>query len=243
MKTISKETRTHIEAWIEKTYQGYNAEDSEPIKELLEAYDAQQTEIEWLKRERQEVREVLGVHGSDTMTAPAARGLMIKHERERRIQVGEILSVEKHVEALASRLEVLERITHQACPCLHTTPCDERCTCVNGWSSFGCRRCCSYGSKEQRKTMAEHLVEGFIKDLTEKILNGFIETIHNPTVIKLNDRINELELYLEQGVAEMILTPGFGSEDDSRKDWVALATKLLEDDVECEKQNRKEGIE
>lgn len=91
--------------------------------------------------------------------------------------------------------------------------------------------------------MAEHLVEGFIKDLTEKILNGFIETIHNPTVIKLNDRINELELYLEQGVAEMILTPGFGSEDDSRKDWVALATKLLEDDVECEKQNRKEGIE
>lgn len=251
MKTLSAEDRAHIKDWIEKTWNSYNSEDSDPVEELLDIHDAQQieikaqqTEIEWLKRERQEVREVLGVHGSDTMTAPAARGVMIEHDRQRKMQLGEFLSIEKHVEDLMSRIEKMERITHQACPCLHTTPCDERCTCVNGWSSSGCSRCCSYGSKEQRKAKAEHLVNGgAVKEQVEKVLNGFIETIHNPTVIKLNDRINELEVHLDQGIAEMILTPGFGSEDDSRKDWVAQATKLLEDDVECEKQNRKEGIE
>ena len=46
----------------------------------------------------------------------------------------------------------------RACPCLYTTPCHERCTCVNQVSSIGCRRCCSYGSMEQRKAMAERLV-------------------------------------------------------------------------------------
>ena len=44
-----------------------------------------------------------------------------------------------------------------SCPCLHTTPCNERCTCVDPVSSVGCRRCCSYGSLEQQKAMAEHL--------------------------------------------------------------------------------------
>lgn len=43
-----------------------------------------------------------------------------------------------------------------ACPCLFTTPCDG-CTCVQPFSSSGCRRCCSYGSLEQRQSMAEYL--------------------------------------------------------------------------------------
>lgn len=42
-----------------------------------------------------------------------------------------------------------------SCPCKYTTPCNERCTCVNPVSSYGCNRCCSYGSDEQRKEMAE----------------------------------------------------------------------------------------
>lgn len=46
---------------------------------------------------------------------------------------------------------------HKACPCLHTTPCDPRCTCVVSVSSRGCTRCCSYGNAEQQKAMAEHL--------------------------------------------------------------------------------------
>jgi hypothetical protein len=46
-----------------------------------------------------------------------------------------------------------------ACPCLHTTPCHPRCTCVNGFSSSGCLRCCSYGSKEQQVAKAKWLVE------------------------------------------------------------------------------------
>lgn len=178
MKALSKKNRTHIEAWIEKTWNSYKSEDSDPVQELLDVHDAQQieieaqrTELEWLRRERQEVREVLGVHGSDTMTAPAARGVMIKHARERGIQIGEILSIEKHVADLMPRIEKLERITHQACPCLHTTPCHDRCTCINGWSSSGCMRCCSYGSKEQRKVMAEHLA-GTWDNARERLLHS-----------------------------------------------------------------------
>lgn len=47
---------------------------------------------------------------------------------------------------------------NDSCPCAHTVPCHERCTCVNPTSSFGCQRCCSYGSKEQQHVAAEHLV-------------------------------------------------------------------------------------
>jgi hypothetical protein len=47
----------------------------------------------------------------------------------------------------------------RACPCLSTTPCHERCTCVMPASSSGCRRCCSYGSAEQRAVMAAQLAE------------------------------------------------------------------------------------
>lgn len=47
---------------------------------------------------------------------------------------------------------------HAACHCLHTTPCDVSCTCLNPVSSRGCSRCCSYGSREQQKATAERLV-------------------------------------------------------------------------------------
>lgn len=42
----------------------------------------------------------------------------------------------------------------RACPCLYTVPCHDRCTCVTPLSSSGCRRCCTYGSTEQRAAMA-----------------------------------------------------------------------------------------
>lgn len=47
----------------------------------------------------------------------------------------------------------------RACPCLHTTPCDPRCTCVMPASSSGCLRCCTYGSPEQQRSMAEWLAD------------------------------------------------------------------------------------
>jgi hypothetical protein len=69
---------------------------------------------------------------------------------------------------------------HQACPCLHTTPCHDNCTCVNGWSSSGCLRCCSYGSSEQRKAHAEYLVkrEEQLKQ-AEIIIKGFMASDDN----------------------------------------------------------------
>ncbi len=56
-------------------------------------------------------------------------------------------------------------MNYKACPCLHTTPCQPNCTCVKPMMSNGCHRCCTYGSKEQQKAMAECLAkfidEGF----------------------------------------------------------------------------------
>ena len=44
-----------------------------------------------------------------------------------------------------------------SCPCLYTTPCHPRCTCVDPFSSRGCECCCSYGSIEQRKSQADYI--------------------------------------------------------------------------------------
>jgi hypothetical protein len=44
-----------------------------------------------------------------------------------------------------------------ACPCLHTTPCNDRCACVKLFSSSGCSRCCTYGSAAQQAEMARRL--------------------------------------------------------------------------------------
>ena len=43
------------------------------------------------------------------------------------------------------------------CPCVYTTPCHPKCTCVYPMSSVGCACCCKYGSLEQRKKQAERL--------------------------------------------------------------------------------------
>jgi hypothetical protein len=47
-----------------------------------------------------------------------------------------------------------------SCPCHHLDePCKPNCTCKNPLSSAGCIYCCTYGSKEQQKKMAEYLAE------------------------------------------------------------------------------------
>lgn len=54
---------------------------------------------------------------------------------------------------------VIEQIQHIGCPCLYTNPCNPRCTCINGGSSFGCRRCATYGSLEQKTLKSQRLAE------------------------------------------------------------------------------------
>ena len=56
----------------------------------------------------------------------------------------------------AARAELAAlRAKSAACPCKHGSPCDDRCTCIEPMSSTGCRRCCTYGSDEQRAAMAD----------------------------------------------------------------------------------------
>lgn len=48
----------------------------------------------------------------------------------------------------------------RTCPCLYLDePCHDTCTCKNGFSSFGCMYCCTYGSIEQRKNNAKRIAE------------------------------------------------------------------------------------
>ena len=45
------------------------------------------------------------------------------------------------------------------CPCLYVEPCHRMCTCVTPVYSYGCDRCCRYGSLEQQTAMAAYLAE------------------------------------------------------------------------------------
>lgn len=50
------------------------------------------------------------------------------------------------------------------CPCLLVEPCSRQCTCANPGMSGGCRRCCAYGSLEQRTAKARRLVKLLERD-------------------------------------------------------------------------------
>ena len=69
-----------------------------------------------------------------------------------------------HLEQVAGLPEV------EACPCKHIMPCHPRCSCMMPLSSSGCWRCCSYGSKEQQRLMAEKLASRIDNHLTEGAL-------------------------------------------------------------------------
>lgn len=73
---------------------------------------------------------------------------------------GERCSLVECAKALTTERDALKAQLAEAlksCPCVHTTPCHERCTCVTPLSSSGCWRCCSYGSPEQQRAKAEML--------------------------------------------------------------------------------------
>lgn len=58
---------------------------------------------------------------------------------------------------LMNKLEDVMAELAVACPCRWVAPCSPRCTCVVPESSYGCRRCCTYGSSEQKVASAELL--------------------------------------------------------------------------------------
>jgi DNA repair exonuclease SbcCD ATPase subunit len=86
-----------------------------------------------------------------------------------------------------------------ACPCKHTTPCSTGCTCAFPWSSHGCERCCSYGSAEQQKAMAEHLASrvstaGEVERLKEDVeLLGDIRSSQGEMIKKLKAELSDAQ--------------------------------------------------
>lgn len=72
-------------------------------------------------------------------------------------EAGYVRHLESRIRELAAALKAREADVVNSCPCIYTEPCDERCTCVQPFSSRGCRRCCAYGSLEQRRDNAKRL--------------------------------------------------------------------------------------
>lgn len=69
------------------------------------------------------------------------------------------------------------RMEKVSCPCNYTTPCRDSCTCATPLLSGGCDRCCGYGSLEQRKDMAETLVNQI--KILEKALDNAVRMLNN----------------------------------------------------------------
>jgi hypothetical protein len=70
--------------------------------------------------------------------------------------------------AMEADLRVLEELQEEnrtlrqmtrGCPCLYVGACSYACSCVHPLMSGGCRRCCLYGSEEQRTSKAQNLAE------------------------------------------------------------------------------------
>ena len=74
------------------------------------------------------------------------------------------------VEHYRNRVAELERERRAGCPCMHTAPCDPRCTCVQPLSSAGCSRCCTYGSAEQQRAAAARLARADAAEARERAL-------------------------------------------------------------------------
>jgi hypothetical protein len=70
-----------------------------------------------------------------------------------------VCELEDELKDARAEIARLRESAFDGCPCRHTTPCDEMCTCVKAHSSRGCARCCSYGSPEQQREMADRLCE------------------------------------------------------------------------------------
>lgn len=118
-----------------------------------------------------EMEHMLAVAVLDAKDAEIQR-LRVENEKLRKIISDSVAALESGFCSTDASLEFMADVPKEirltikslranqprACPCLHTTPCHPRCTCVNGFSSHGCSRCCTYGSSDQQKAMAERLV-------------------------------------------------------------------------------------
>ena len=58
------------------------------------------------------------------------------------------------------------------CPCSFGSPCHPKCSCANPNMSFGCMRCCSYGSQDQQNNSASLIVE------REKLHKELADLVH-----------------------------------------------------------------
>lgn len=57
-----------------------------------------------------------------------------------------------------------------SCPCTRVEPCSPACSCASSVQSGGCRRCCRYGSEDQRQAAAEAIAADAASALAAEVL-------------------------------------------------------------------------
>lgn len=147
------------------------------------------------------------------------------------------------------------------CPCLSTTPCDERCTCVMPHSSRGCSRCAMYGSEGQRKYAAAKLAAKIDLKLpanTIVLLRGVARRLahdtphgqYNHTVADL-ERLADLIEKVHHAAPEGWTEEDFKRELGEVPEWVKPqpepAEPVPQSNIQCVKRadldsNQSEGI-
>ncbi len=140
-----------------------------------------------------------------------------------------ILSALQHKEELLETLQSIKTEIHSDCPCKYTTPCNSSCTCANHGLSGGCYRCARYGSKEQKKQMAEHLAEIIDKTHSEQEDTKTVEEIaHKTTELLMSDNftVEQVESIILQALQSIKTESGWTSVEDR-------LPELTENDMEC----------
>lgn len=102
-------------------------------------------------------------------------------EQEKSTVTNSITDEERIAQIRERQADLLDRSAagDGACSCLYTTPCDPRCTCVYAHSSRGCARCCSYGSKEQRRANAARLAALIDGDAATRMRDLCVEKVNH----------------------------------------------------------------
>ena len=83
----------------------------------------------------------------------------------------------------------------ESCPCTYTDACHVQCSCAHPVMSAGCRRCCGYGSDEQRMAAAKRivLIERIVYEALRRHQVGDFERLMPTSGHTLISLLNELD--------------------------------------------------
>lgn len=113
---------------------------------------------------RQEAEQLMDAFAASETSALESKLEAVEKERDEHLKahvscLKELAMWQEENTGLRAEVERYRRTANEPCPCvLADESCHPCCTCVSFLSSVGCYACATYGSDEQRKEAANHLV-------------------------------------------------------------------------------------